>query len=578
MFVQTSKSVYRVVLSLTLRSIIMLLATAISVSCYSQMRIAPTSFLQQLDSIVKLNSRPGHRTSNRTPSFFQTNNNSVRKSVIDNISVPSVNKVFSISGCNGTSGRFSIGLDPGQLFVNDVIKARDGNLLICGEFYNYYDPVSQDKGYLMKCDLYGNVIWTKFYDSLNKLSPMNYLSYSRVLELKDGSILLSGGAQDGVSTNNDLILTRTDASGNIIWTKDFYSRIWGRESGSNDYFYVQQMRQDPFSNDVYLTSPSWAQGLNLIKLDINSGTIPWSTMYKLQTNGSNNEDVSGIVIKANEVVLIGSQSLNNSHLLIYSINKSTGDTLQTKMLQLLDTPIQKVGVYSDYCLQLLDNGNIALSFKQFGQYPYAFLTPGPLYQGGVIILDNNLDFKKGYCFRNSIASNVANSQITIHPDGSGLFTMLNRQGGYSGETYLTQFKDGVILKQRVRSFSNEGYPKENETIQFDNSADLMVQTVGDSINNKTTIVFTKLHLTDTASACLGRVTNATFIEPLHFGYEGYAYLDSIRTSIFLPRRQRTLFQADISLAKPTFLCNQTSVCDTLKLLSNTDMSILRSTI
>lgn len=290
----------------------------------------------------------------------------------------------------------------------------------------------------------------------------------------------------------------------------------------------------------------------------------------MQANGYNNEDAAGIVIKANEVVVIGTQSLYNSHLLIYSINKSTGDTLQTKMLQLLDTPFQKIGVYSDYRLQLLGNGDIALSFKQFGQYSWSFLTPAPLYQGGVVILDNNLDFKNGYCFRNNIESNVANSHITIHPDGSGLFTMLNRQGGYSGETYITQFKDGVILKQRVRSFSNEGYPWENETIQFDNSADLMVQTVGDSITNKTTIVFTKLHLTDTSSACLGRETNATFVEPLHFGYEGYAYLDSIRTSIFLPRRPRTLFQTDISLNKPTFLCNQTSVCDTLKLLSNTD--------
>lgn len=107
---------------------------------------------------------------------------------------------------------------------------------------------------------------------------MNYLVYSRVLELKDGSILMSGAAQDGVSTNNDLILTRTDAGGNIIWTKDLYSRIWGKGSGSADYFYVQQMRQDPFSDDVYLTGPSWAQGLNLIKLDINNGTIPWSAM------------------------------------------------------------------------------------------------------------------------------------------------------------------------------------------------------------------------------------------------------------------------------------------------------------
>lgn len=125
MFVQTRKTARRAAFSFNMRNVILLLATAISVTCYSQKRVAPTSFLLQLDSVAKLNSRPGHRTSNRTPAFFQTNNSSARKYAAGNISISSVNKVFSISSCNDTSGRFSIGLDPGQFYVDDVIKARD---------------------------------------------------------------------------------------------------------------------------------------------------------------------------------------------------------------------------------------------------------------------------------------------------------------------------------------------------------------------------------------------------------------------------------------------------------------------
>ena len=80
----------------------------------------------------------------------------------------------------------------------------------------------------MKTDDYGTVLWTKLYDSIGH-RVYSFINYYNVIELKDGSILLAGST----STNNnfnieaDFILTKTDNTGNIIWSKTYTSRIWG---------------------------------------------------------------------------------------------------------------------------------------------------------------------------------------------------------------------------------------------------------------------------------------------------------------------------------------------------------------
>ena len=144
-------------------------------------------------------------------------------------------------------------------------------------------------------------------------------------------------------------------------------------------------------------------------------------------------------------------------------------------------------------------------------------------------------------------------------------------GNYSGETYYTQFKDDAILKERRRQYSNERFSGINESIRIKDGADLAVQTVGDSvITNGKKIIFTKLHLSDTSSTCLGEETRITFIEPLRYGNPAFAPLDSVKKNIFRQREIKKITAEAVVLNGPVSICYQISICDTLKLSASTD--------
>ena len=77
----------------------------------------------------------------------------------------------------------------------------------------------------MKTDLQGNVIWSKLNDSTVH-ADYDFMNYFRLLELKDGSILLAGRTTNKISNNNDFVLTKLDNTGNIIWLKTYESKCF----------------------------------------------------------------------------------------------------------------------------------------------------------------------------------------------------------------------------------------------------------------------------------------------------------------------------------------------------------------
>ena len=107
------------------------------------------------------------------------------------INISSLSRPLDLGNCLDTSSKVSIGKDSAHFYVGVSAKTRDGNLLISGEYYNYWEQSSSSKGFLMKCDRYGNVIWAKLYDSSNHQS-YHYLVNYYVTELMDGSILMAG--------------------------------------------------------------------------------------------------------------------------------------------------------------------------------------------------------------------------------------------------------------------------------------------------------------------------------------------------------------------------------------------------
>lgn len=471
--------------------------------------------------------------------------------------------------CYDTSGRAKIGKDSLLLYAGQNFPSRDGNFLIPGQYAYYGSPRPFYGGFLMKADQHGNILWAKYYDSLNA-GPNHWLNYYQVLELRDGSILLGGSGSEPISQNNEFIVTKTDASGNVIWTKDMYSRLWTAGSGSADYFYLHQWQQDITTEDIFMCGPSWAKGILIMRMNSITGNMLWSNAYMLNSNGYVNDRIAGIVVRGNEVVALGTYANYNSHIMIYRLNRDNGDTISTKMLQLNETPYYKYAFISPGPVQVLTNGDIAFGGWQGGYWEYLYNGVNPLYQAGITILDQNFDFKKGVSFTNRIEGNGYNTEVTIHPDGSGVFTMLEVLSGYTGREVIAQFKDTSIIKQRNRYFTNEGYPSESFYHQLSNGAELSIRLVGDSIHNSGDLVFSKLSLSDTASACMGYDDNITTTSPFTYQYQGYAYADSIKRNIFLERRPRQVVAAPFIMDNPLPVCVQTSFCDSLSLLGGTD--------
>lgn len=475
------------------------------------------------------------------------------------------------ANCRDTSSRIAIVKDSIHFYVTNPATASNGDLLVSGQYYNFWDKGSQSKGFLVRTDKYGRVRWAKLYDSLNHLDANHYLNYYNLTELNDGTILLAGSTTDKPSGNDDLVLTRVDANGNIIWSREYYARTWEKGHGSADWFYIMQMKQDASTGDIYLSSASWAHGVHLIKVKTSTGDIQWSNQISLYTNGYGNERAGGFIIRANDIILTGSKTPYwGSFVFFYRINKTTGDTLSTKIFSLSDTSAKAFSRMDP--LQELPGGRFALAGSLNGQYRLVLGSSLPLYHAGVAIFDSSLNYEKGYCFRNNIESNIYNTRTTVHPDGSGLFSMMNYIGGFSGEMYYTQFNNGSITKQRRRYFSGEGYPYEPTSFTDGNGGDMIVQMMGDSASPspRSPIVISKLHLTDTSSYCMGVETAASFVEPVLYKYYPYNFTDSVRKSVMLERKVRAITTSTLVLAPPLPVCEQVSFCDTLKLTASLD--------
>lgn len=470
-------------------------------------------------------------------------------------------------GCVDTSSRFFLLQDSSNFYVKDYIRAKDGNLLLCGEFVKFTGTELISKGFLMKCDEKGNVYWTKLYDSLNH-KEYSYLNYYRILELKDGSILLSGSTPNRVTDNDDLLITKTDPAGDILWSKVFKSRLWGHGNGSTDYYYVQHVKQDNETGNIYLTGPHWTEGRSIINLNSQNGSIVWSNLYQ-PFFGGYFDTPFGLDIRGDELLVFGRFLTNyKSYLSIYRINKVTGDTIQSKFFSIADNINGRFGFLNIEPLSKLENGNYIIKGSHYGYYrnPYDPGDTAALYHAGYVQFGTNLNFVNAYSFRNNTESNNSNTKLSVFPDGSGLFTMLQYVSGYKAKVFYTQFKNNKILSQRIRYYDGEGIPIENSSLQLTDGGSLTVKLLGDSATNSAKVEFLKLHITDTSSQCLGIEDHSTFMQPFSLKNEP-GYIDSIGKNVFQENPNKTITTENTLL---NYLpgCEQVSFCDSFSLSSS----------
>lgn len=235
-----------------------------------------------------------------------------------------------------------------------IIELPGGNYLLSGTS-NYSDPGSSTaNAYLSKIDHNGNFIFgrqyglTSFYDDFNEIKL-----------LSDGNILNIGETASYGVGNFDILLVKTDTSGNVIWSKTYGGT--GIDIGVNV--------NEKLNGELLISAYTSSYGLNnqLLLINTNSvGNIIWSKTYggpnleeldwcgkpmvltpnggiiiagSTSSFGSGNEDV--YIVKTNECgesfcneqnVVLTSTSPNIIATLLNEVNTSGGTLVNTNAI------------------------------------------------------------------------------------------------------------------------------------------------------------------------------------------------------------------------------------------------------
>ena len=195
-------------------------------------------------------------------------------------------------------------------------ESGDGGYAIAGETWSY--GAGQNDMLLIKTDASGNMEWMKTYGS-------NGNEWCRtMLNTKDGGYMLVGSTKPDGAQYSDIYLVKTDASGDTVWTKTYGGEgdeigNWIQETSDNGYIICGSTNSYGFgANDIYV-----------IKTNIMGDTI-WTKTY-----GGEDHDIGNCiqVTKDDGCIVLGiTNSLGNGASDVYLLElNSSGDTIWTQV-------------------------------------------------------------------------------------------------------------------------------------------------------------------------------------------------------------------------------------------------------
>jgi Secretion system C-terminal sorting domain len=151
-------------------------------------------------------------------------------------------------------------------FLNDVTLFPDGTICAVGYCYNTNSLTPNPKGWIVKLDQLGNILWTKTY-SMN-----GNASFNRV-ELVGADFFLTGSSETYDSINAVFysypLLMKIDSSGHEIWTRHYIF-------SQHDYAYSNEIVQLPSGN----------LALTAYVNDANGNTPPESLILEINSVGN----------------------------------------------------------------------------------------------------------------------------------------------------------------------------------------------------------------------------------------------------------------------------------------------------
>jgi hypothetical protein len=186
-------------------------------------------------------------------------------------------------------------------------------------------------------------------------------------------------------------------------------------------------------------------------------------------------------------------------------------------------------------------------------------------------LDANFNFVRADAYRSDVESNGYNMRITVYPDGSGFYSLMKYISGYTADVHYIQFREGQIMKQRMKHYVGEGMPSENTAVRMPDGGDMIIKLLGDTINPYNKIEFLNLHISDTSSNCLGITTTNNFTSPYKLEPMGRTEM-LIERNDLAPSRNKTFATYNGPFVFVP-ACRQVSHCDTLSLIQPQIVSV-----
>jgi hypothetical protein len=169
------------------------------------------------------------------------------------------------------------GMDHGKM----IRQTADGGFILVGDRADAYprDGLYQSDIVLIKTDAEGNEIWTQTYGD-----KILYIGWG-VAQTPDGGYILTGWEAKTIP-DRDVIAIKTDAAGEVEWT-----RTWDLDPGDRDGGFDMILTSDGYAVIAGIKSmDSGRRGAILIKVDLEGNEV-WVKEYDVGGEGSEFWDV-----------------------------------------------------------------------------------------------------------------------------------------------------------------------------------------------------------------------------------------------------------------------------------------------
>ena len=130
-------------------------------------------------------------------------------------------------------------------FIRGSALTPDGGLVLCGYASDGADSVLMGRGFIMRTDASGNLLWLREHDGGTKLdgqwsSPFSQIAYNDIHANPDSSYLLVGSAFESYYWSKEYLVMGLDPWGDTLWTRfpyggsmiDSYLHITAATNGS----------------------------------------------------------------------------------------------------------------------------------------------------------------------------------------------------------------------------------------------------------------------------------------------------------------------------------------------------------